>query len=379
MAFDTLQSQEAQARLSMCRPVSGMQCDNSISDGFERYAHTVGEVFWKKRSPWQLASTMGFVLNRNNGSFLKSITPEEQATLHEIITWAMQPGNNKILEYFGPDLAAFDSACQKLASKFRTLLPEGSVKLRIRAAPPRHARRAHREETMEDTLGSESTGLVEIDFQGHPVLYDQLEVYSSVVAEHTQCRLDVDYKQERGGWRRAGTLDTANFGDLNDQWRSDLRSGALQLKQRFVKAGEAHYDAMLFPHVHPHGTGSLRGEATIGCPTSYTRNRAMALQSFFRRSSLWPFWQLDTHIKTKLFYTNVRRKQMGVAYGVAGAGADTFAQTYGTIVPSDVPESSAWWHKQTKELAAITDDREGGLMNEMVTISRGLSCAHRLC
>ena len=74
----------------------------------------------------------------------------------------------------------------------------------------------------------------------------------------------------------------------------------------------------------------------------------MAMQSFFRRSSLWPFWQAI-----------LRRKQMGCRHGVAGAGADKFAQIYGTIVPSDIPESSAWWHKQTKELAAITDDREG--------------------
>ncbi len=291
--------------------------------------------------------------------FLEVYHSRRAKALHEIITWAMQPGNNKILEYFGPDLAAFDSACQKLASKFKTLLPEGSVKLRVRATPPRHARRSVREETMEDTLGNEKIGLVEIDFQGHPILYNQLEVYSSIVAEHTQCRLDVDYKQERGGWRRAGTVDTANFGDLDERWRNDLQSGAQQLQQRFVKAGEADYDAMLFPHVHPHGTGSLRGEANIGCPTSYTRNRAMAMQSFFRRSSLWPFWQLDMHIKTKLFYANLRKKQMGVTHGVAVAGADTFAQTYGTIVPSDIPESSAWWHKQTKELAAITDDREG--------------------
>ena len=71
---------------------------------------------------------------------------------------------------------------------------------------------------------------------------------------------------------------------------------------------------------------------------------------------------------------------------------------------SQIPESSAWWHRQAKELAtplvspasactrnnrsnavcggtraegAITDDREGGLMQEMVTISRRLICSHR--
>ena len=103
----------------------------------------------------------------------------------------------------------------------------------------------------------------------------------------------------------------------------------------------------------------------------------MAMQSFFRRSSLWPFWQADLRIKTTLYYANLRRKQMGCRHGVAGAGADKFAQNYGTIVPSprpfprrtyaprnsatmrqrterrrsQIPESSAWWHRQAKELA----------------------------
>ena len=165
--------------------------------------------------------------------------------------------NNKILEFFGPDLAAFDSACQKLASKFKTLLPEGSVKLRVRATPPRSSRAA-REETLEDTLGAESTGMVEIDFQGHPLLYNKLEMYSSIVAEHTQCRLDVDYRQELGGWRRAGTLDTADFDDLDAAWRSDLRRGIEHVRdQTFVRAFDAHYDATAAGRTDAQGTGTI--------------------------------------------------------------------------------------------------------------------------
>ncbi len=46
--FDKLQTQEAQARLSMCRPVSGMQSsENALVEGVERYAHNVGEVFFQ--------------------------------------------------------------------------------------------------------------------------------------------------------------------------------------------------------------------------------------------------------------------------------------------------------------------------------------------
>ena len=35
----------------------------------------------------QLASTLGFILNKRSGKFL-GLTPDEQAALHECLTWA---------------------------------------------------------------------------------------------------------------------------------------------------------------------------------------------------------------------------------------------------------------------------------------------------
>ena len=61
--FDALRSDEAQARLSRCRPISGLQTAR-IEDGVNHYVHNVGEVNFRRRAPLQLASTLGFVLPR---------------------------------------------------------------------------------------------------------------------------------------------------------------------------------------------------------------------------------------------------------------------------------------------------------------------------
>ena len=41
--FDKLQSEEAQARLSVCRPISGLEASNVVG-GVPTYAHNTGEV-----------------------------------------------------------------------------------------------------------------------------------------------------------------------------------------------------------------------------------------------------------------------------------------------------------------------------------------------
>ena len=80
--FDELKSQAAQGRLALCRPISGLQ-ESSIVDGVETYAHASGEIFFCRRAAWQVASTMGFVLNKNTGSFM-GLTQAEEGALHEV-------------------------------------------------------------------------------------------------------------------------------------------------------------------------------------------------------------------------------------------------------------------------------------------------------
>ena len=109
-----LRSDEAQARLSRCRPISGLQTAR-IEDGINHYAHNVGEVNFRRRAPLQLASTLGFVLNNRSGKFL-GISDEERAALHECLTWLRQPGNNRLC-FYGDELECFDQACRELMKR----------------------------------------------------------------------------------------------------------------------------------------------------------------------------------------------------------------------------------------------------------------------
>ena len=76
-------------------------------------------------------------------------------------------------------------------------------------------------------------------------------------------------------------------------------------------------------------------------PQRVCRNRVLALQSFFRRSSRYAFWQLDMMIKRQLFFKNLKCGHARQKPPVPSN--DRFTQTFGTIIPRDIPESSAWW------------------------------------
>ena len=78
--FGKLQTQEAQARLSMCRPVSGMQSsENALVEGVERYAHNVGEVFFQ--------SARSFPRRKDKAQHLA------RATLADTVRRRNRPGN----------------------------------------------------------------------------------------------------------------------------------------------------------------------------------------------------------------------------------------------------------------------------------------------
>ena len=63
---------------------------------------------------------------------------------------------------------------------------------------------------------------------------------------------------------------------------------------------DPHLDAKVFPCAHPYGTGSVRSGATSIQPQRVCRNRLLSLQSFYRRSSRYAFWNLDMMLKRKL-------------------------------------------------------------------------------
>ena len=110
--------------------------------------------------------------------------------------------------------------------------------------------------------------IVIIDFQGHPIRFDQLGVYDEVIAQERCMRLDlqVQTQDSRGAWRHVASTE---LGEESLHWRSGLKAGAKQLQQLEVKASDPHYDAKLFVCAHPYGTGSLHSE--FGRPETIRR------------------------------------------------------------------------------------------------------------
>ena len=84
--------------------------------------------------------------------------------MHECLTWGSLDGNNSILQWFGPELAEFEASCKRMMASFGAVLPEGSLKARIRCTT-RESKNAA-EGLLGDTLGDEAEGLVMVDFQG---------------------------------------------------------------------------------------------------------------------------------------------------------------------------------------------------------------------
>jgi len=374
--FDKLHSTEAQSRLSVCRPHSGLE-PASIPGGVPRYAHNTGGVIFRRWASLQVANTMGLVLNKSSGKYT-GLTPAEIDAVHECLTWGRQNGNNKVLTFFGTVFESFHNACRTLMGRFRNVIPEGCLRARIRATK----RESHnpKEGCLADTLGEESHGMVVVDAGGHPLKYDALTVMEDVVATQTS-RIEIDIPGEGGrGWQRTGSsVEVEGDGTLNEAWRRDIAQGAQHLREEtYVRLSEPHYDAKVWPHVHPYGTGSLLAEPGAGSAHRHARNRLMAIQSFFRSSAMWSFWFLNRLIVAELFFTNRKRQAAGRSGASTGTEEDPITRLYGTAQPSSIPESTAWWQKQQKDLFAISDDAELGLMQAMVTVTHNDSCPEML-
>ena len=106
-----------------------------------------------------------------------------------------------------------------------------------------------------------------------------------------------------------------------------------------VHANECHLEAKLLAVAHPHGSGSLLSEFGSGGPCRYVTNRAANLQSWFRRNPLWAFYQLDTNVKRQLFFQH--KRQVAAGRNEQRAGAGNFERTFGTVIPSNIVESTA--------------------------------------
>ena len=71
--------------------------------------------------------------------------------------------------------------------------------------------------------------------------------------------------------------------------------------------GELRSDAKLFPHLHPHGSGSLKAQDNTVNMVEYLQNRIMSLQHGSRQSPVWLLWMLDRLFKNDLYSEHQRR------------------------------------------------------------------------
>ena len=99
----------------------------------------------------------------------------------------------------------------------------------------------------------------------------------------------------------------------------------------------------------------MRSEYGAGNRSRMVRNRSCAMQSWFRRSTEWTFFQVDEELKHRLFWNHKARIKLGQKKGVSDT--DKFFRMYGIVVSSSITKSPIWWSRQTMELAAIADVR----------------------
>ena len=213
--------------------------------------------------------------------------------------------------------------------------------------------------------------MVVVDAAGHPLKYDALNVFESIVATQA-ARLELDVPGPGGkGWQRTDSfVDTSGDEILDEDWKQRLAEGSNHIqRETWVPANDPHYDAKVFPVVHPHGTGSVLSEVGAGGLQRHARNRLLLLQSWFRRSAHWAFWFLNRLIQSELFFKNKKRREAGRAGASNPNDPDPIVRLFGTAQPADIPESSEWWKRQQRDLFALTDPAEMGLMQCMVTVT----------
>ena len=178
--------------------------------------------------------------------------------------------------------------------------------------------------------------MVVVDAGGHPMKYDALTIMEDVVATQAS-RIEIDVPGEGGrGWQRTGSVvDVANDDTLDPQWRQAISEGAQHLREEtYVRVSEPHYDAKVWPHVHPYGTGSMLAEPGSGSPHNHARNRLVLIQSFFRRSAMWGFWFLNRIITSELFFTNRKRLDAGRSGCSTSKDEDTITRVYRLAAPA---------------------------------------------
>ena len=174
--------------------------------------------------------------------------------------------------------------------------------------------------------------------------YHMLEIYRDKIAT-AACRIAVDVPRNNTWEKTDLVLDTDK--DFHESWRKDISLGAEHLlKTTYISATDRNLDAKLWPHMHVYGTGSLNSEAGSGGMDRLVKNRLLCIQSCFRENNLYAFWYLHRIITHELFFNNFMARQKGSPNASDEKAVDQITRLYGTVIPSYIPESTAWWRNQ---------------------------------
>ncbi len=374
--FDLLQSSEAQCRLSVVKPSGTPVKEPEYYNGVEHFPKKFGLACPRRRSAEEaharVVATRSCVLNAKDRPY-KGLSRLELEAWHECLSWLRVPGNNQFVSSYMTNYERLADLWDKLGEELvhRELLPQGGKRAQIRMVP-KHGPNAMTGE-LGETLGHESVGLVQVETNdagrvrtmgGYDALggldYDQ-----ELVVEIR--RPTADGKS----WRqRPSVLDTSECEVLGSEWRRDLASGAKAVVEHtWVDPGDAHFDAKAHPVSHPYGTGSAYSQFGSGGLSGVARNRLGLVQSWFRRSATWIFQMYERLSMNQLYQQN--KHCCNDRRGSANVAADTdgFQRIFGDKLPSNLPETPAWFRRKQKELFAMADDAELGAFATMTTVT----------
>ena len=174
-----------------------------------------------------------------------------------------------------------------------------------------------------------------------PFRYEATQTLNGILGK-ASLRISVEDALVDKSWRKCGT--SVDMTDMGDKWKEDMcRGGQHLLQETWVKATDSHYDAMIFPHLHVYGTGSLHSEpgsgGTNGIPR-LARNRLLSIQASFRNNTAYTFFQLQRLITSQLFHQELLKRKQGRRPTSSDDAADPMSRIFGTVMPSNVPEST---------------------------------------
>ena len=78
---------------------------------------------------------------------------------------------------------------------------------------------------------------------------------------------------------------------------------------------------------------------------------------------------LDRLHKSALYFKQKGKREGQGSDSKDNNDRDPMAELYGTSMPADIPESTGWWQRRQRDVFAMSDDAEHGLMQAMVTVT----------